>query len=68
MIIGFVYELIRISVMILWKLLKLVLLSAIVIGIFLELMPSHNAVSSIGSICNRIDGCPIVDGVCIGCK
>ena len=40
----------------------------LLINIFTTLSDSDNDSGTVASICSRIDGCPIIDGVCIGCE
>ena len=48
---------------------KLGFLIAILISAFMSLSNfSGYEVNSIGDVCKRIDGCPIVDGICVGCE
>mgnify|MGYP001407611438 CR=1 FL=1 len=40
----------------------------LLINSFTTLSDSDNDSGTVASICSRIDGCPIIDGVCIGCE
>ena len=40
----------------------------LLINTFTTLSDSDNDSGTVASICSRIDGCPIIDGVCIGCE
>ena len=66
---GLVIEVSRILIKMMFVFLKitivLILFTSIVSSI---ISPSKVNISRNHEICNRIDGCPIVDGVCIGCE